>query len=810
MTNTELYDSFLKEFPLENLHTMTLEQYTNLNKINSFCYWLEAKTTDLGSIYGGSSYKFGIYKYNVIPKRKNDNDSSYIYDNEYAWLKKHGINRSEAFNKIKSMICQIANAANEGKFEKINSVDLGDTYKWKIAFLYSNKKLISIFNPEMLRIAATEKGLEDAKAKTVSEVQKFLLEFKGNADIFEYSKELWRITSEVVGKSQNTWLYAPGDGASFWDDFYNDNVMGIGWDDLEDLSKYKNQSEINKEIQNLNDTKKSKLNDAKACYDFCNIIKIGDTIIVKKGLNEILGYGTVESNYSYDNSLNEFCHRRDVSWKCRGNWVAPYQLPQKTLTKKDDNFRKTIMDIITNGPRKYKDEMIENLLLSKKQIILQGAPGTGKTYKTAELAVAICNRKFKDLANRNAVIAEYNRLKSAGQIAFTTFHQSMDYEEFVEGLKPISTANGVVFEPKAGLFKEICDRALLSTIPLNKEVSTGLEFDEVYNIMLNGTIILKTRNGSGLEFKPNSNQNLNFRYTNNQNSNLWSRNIVSKDRLKQLYKVYNKIDAIDNMTDISGTIRAVIKGCDTSAYWAVLKHIVNNKNTIIEEPIDIENFSDLDKDSAIQVYLSTENKSRGALNDDDKQNYVLVIDEINRGNISKILGELITLLEADKRIGEQNELTAKLPYSQKEFGVPSNLYIIGTMNTADRNVGYIDYAIRRRFGFVTIKSDFNVIESVFTNSSIKELSKTLYKAVEEVMDCISPEFNKDDLTIGHSYFIAKTKEELEMKLEYEIKPLLREYANDGILNLQKNNDTGKYLLIEKLTLTNAPNTDEQQ
>lgn len=806
MTHIELYDSFLNEFPLEKLQTMTLEQYTNLDKTNSFCYWLEVLTSDLGSIWGGSSYKFGIYKYNAIPKRKNANDSSYKYDDEYAWLAKHGEEKGVAFDKIKTMIYQIADSANKGNFKAIDDIDLGDTYKWKIAFLYSNKNLISVFNPVMLRIAATGKGLEDAKIKTVSEVQRYLLGIKGDADIFEYSNELWHIASEVVNKSRNTWVYAPGDGACFWDDFYNEGVMAIGWDDLEDLSQYKNQSEINKELQTLYGTDKSKSNDAKTCYDFCNNMKIGDTIIVKKGLYEILGYGTVESDYSYDNSQDEFCHRRDISWQQRGTWIYPNPLPQKTLTKKDKTFRETIMDIITNIPRQYTDEMIENILLNKKQIILQGAPGTGKTFKTAELAVAICDIRFTDFSNRSAVMDRYNELKTEGRIAFTTFHQSMDYEEFVEGLKPVCEINGVTFEPQAGLFKDICDRALLSTIPLNKEVSTELDFDELYKIMLNDKTKLCTKTGSEIEFKPNKNQNLNFRYTNSSNRDMWSRNIVSKDRLRQLYKVYNTLENVNNISDINGTIRAIIKGCDTSAYWAVLKYIIENKTVDTEEQVDIENFSDIDKASAIQVYINADKKSRGMLEEDDKQRFVLIIDEINRGNISKILGELITLLESDKRIDQENELTAKLPYSQKEFGVPSNLYIIGTMNTADRSVGYIDYAIRRRFGFVTIKSDFNVIADQL-DDGVKSVADRLYKSVEKLMEQVSPEFNAEDLMIGHSYFIAKVVSELEMKLEYEIKPLLREYANDGILNLQKDSKTKKYTSIEELSINNQQQSD---
>lgn len=451
-------------------------------------------------------------------------------------------------------------------------------------------------------------------------------------------------------------------------------------------------------------------------------------------------------------------------------------------------------------------EETKKILETKKQIILQGAPGTGKTYKTAELAVALCDGEDNIPAERKELMNRYRELSRDGRIAFTTFHQSMDYEEFVEGLKPVSTSNGVTFEAKAGLFKEICDRALLKTISLSKNISTELEYDDIYDSLIeliqSGEIKeLPTKTGQKIiDLKITAQNNIQF---NGQEGGSRSY-MVSKERLRKLFLHFDTITAVDGIKNINDEVRNVIGGCHSSAYWAVLKYIVDNKNGVDEETVDLDNLSNKDKESAVQVFINTPAEKRAS--NQDTQNYVLIIDEINRGNISKILGELITLLEADKRIGEQNELTAKLPYSQKEFGVPSNLYIIGTMNTADRSVGYIDYAIRRRFGFVTIKSDFNAIADQL-GDVVKPIADMLYKSVEKLMEQVSPEFNAEDLMIGHSYFIAKDVPELEMKLEYEIKPLLREYANDGILNLQKDSKTKKYTSIEELSINNQQPSD---
>lgn len=175
----------------------------------------------------------------------------------------------------------------------------------------------------------------------------------------------------------------------------------------------------------------------------------------------------------------------------------------------------------------------------------------------------------------------------------------------------------------------------------------------------------------------------------------------------------------------------------------------------------------------------------GQINNEKPKNYVLIIDEINRGNVSKIFGELISLLEADKRAGGDHPLTVTLPYSKEQFSVPSNLYIIGTMNTTDRSVGSIDYAVRRRFAFVTLKAEKSAIESYYMdNAELEEIAVAKFDDVEKFLkdpNVVAPDVDFDDLMVGHSYFMAKTLEELKLKWEYEVIPLLKEYKKDGLL-----------------------------
>lgn len=286
------------------------------------------------------------------------------------------------------------------------------------------------------------------------------------------------------------------------------------------------------------------------------------------------------------------------------------------------------------------DSMITELTRiarSKKNIILQGAPGTGKTYNTEALSVSIAEgASFGSYGDEKLLHQEYQSLISSNQISFVTFHQSMDYETFIQGIGTELAKNhsgkvtGINYKTKDGIFLKICEEA-----------------------------------------KSNP-----------------------------------------------------------------------------EKP------------------------------------YILIIDEINRGNIAKIFGELITLIELDKRLGSNHAITATLPYSSTPFGVPENLYIIGTMNTTDRSVGSIDYALRRRFVFYTIKANRDIIDKNVKNGTVRKKALKLYDAIRTFLDNdAEADMDIEDLMVGHSYFLAASEEELEDNFEYGIKPLIWEYQKDGIIGI---------------------------
>lgn len=411
-------------------------------------------------------------------------------------------------------------------------------------------------------------------------------------------------------------------------------------------------------------------------------------------------------------------------------------------TREDIKYR--IDELIKKySGEKMKEEII-NILKNKKQIILQGAPGTGKTYSSSEIAVKLIDENAP--SDRAELMKRYKELVDKEQIFFTTFHQSMDYEEFVEGIKPNTLNDNIIYELEDGIFKKACYST--KTAGLNKTsiekawnefkedlISKEIRFDSNNNNI--GKITLKTK--TNIDFYLTTDKNDNVKYkpsTQNPNNEEWRH------------------------------IRASLFGLYNKTYESALSYT---------EPL--------------LQYLKVNYNLSDAI-ENNKSPVVLIIDEINRGNISKIFGELITLLEVDKRKGKENEIEVILPYSKEKFSVPDNLYIIGTMNTADRSIGYIDYALRRRFAFISIKADKLAIENYYDNinknSDCKDKAINLFNKVKELIkENINEEFEANYIMIGHSYFMAKNFEELQNKLEYEIKPLLLEYFKDGILKSNK-------------------------
>jgi 5-methylcytosine-specific restriction endonuclease McrBC GTP-binding regulatory subunit McrB len=353
----------------------------------------------------------------------------------------------------------------------------------------------------------------------------------------------------------------------------------------------------------------------------------------------------------------------------------------------DLDFRNDLFTIAFNNEKSTKMSETKMTDFPLNQI-LYGAPGTGKTYATKKLAIEIIDDKIYE--NRAEINRRYEELINSNQIQFVTFHQSMSYEDFIEGIKPITNENQVTYEVVDGLFKKIS--YLASQEPINygdSENTAIVPFEDAWDFLTQQVIslndskfTLKSLTGTEIEIIEISNQGNLILKPKVENGLEYT---ISFNRTKKLFDVFPNLESISN---IDKEFRSVIGGSYSTGYWAVVNFLNNWRN------------DNLKNSGSKSKYQST-------------KKFVLIIDEINRGNVSSIFGELITLIEEDKRKGiliqREETIEVILPYSKDRLSVPDNLYIIGTMNTADRSVEALDTALRRRFSFVEMPPISNTL-----------------------------------------------------------------------------------------------------
>lgn len=664
MTNDEkIFKEFQERWSLEKVKKMELKDYTGIGGTNrdDFAYWIESKLDKLGSIWGGSGFKFGIYKRNVNDVKENG--QGLIYEKDYAWSAKYGNTKEEAFDKIKSYIIKIIELSQRNKLDEIDKIDLGHSYKWKIAFHYQNiedMKIVCIFSKNVL---------------------------------------------QKIAKGEN----------------------------------------------------------------------LGDNLSTAQIYEKLLG----DKTYTLETMIRE---KSKLLWQQYG-----------------ENSQEIMENPMSNNPNTQTQNVIP---LNQ---ILYGPPGTGKTYNTIDKALEIL-AEFKQINSIPRTRQEQNTIfkqfKKQGQIAFITFHQSFSYEEFVEGIKPafvdesgreVENSKDMVYKVKNGIFKKICEEAFKNYENSKKELKQ-LQ-NEHYTESLISAFIAKLENGdialecNGWKFQKT------FRN--------WTYKIWGSDNRWLLLKKEGR------QKDLTISIAAILKYYDEYKKKLNIKVPSCYNETHCDNEFYTATFKKL-KEFEDTEYKGQDNQNSKPVEKVPLKPYILIIDEINRGNISKILGELITLIEPSKRIGNDEELRVTLPYSQETFGVPSNLYIIGTMNTADRSIALLDTALRRRFEFIEMMPDCEVLKSIWlvkdtegkrdkenylqdTNLHIgeygvREETEILFQILKALNHRI--EFLLDrEHTIGHAFFFEGAKffknnenvwyelslNDLKTIFAKKIIPLLQEY-----------------------------------
>ena len=470
--------------------------------------------------------------------------------------------------------------------------------------------------------------------KSFPELSCYAWDYSNEKDPPDDGKGNNQIDNDV--KTTRYWLYSPGDGASFWDEYYQEGIMAIGWGKIGDLCQYISKAEMKDAMKEHLDPTLPYTMAAHATWQFVHDMKPGDIVFAKKGRTTVIGRGVVVSDYIYDENRDEYRNIRKVKWTHKGEWPHPGMAAMKVLTditpyteyvaKMNDLFLEEVEDEKEDPPEisyppytagdfltdVFMDEdsydTLVGLVQNKKNVILQGAPGVGKTFTAKRLAYSMMG------------------VKDPNRVMMIQFHQSYSYEDFIMGFRP----SGSGFELRRGAFYNFCKAA------------------------------------------------------------------------------------------------------------------------------------EIDSDNE----------------------YFFIIDEINRGNLSKIFGELFMLIENDKR-----GIELQLLYSDEKFSVPSNVYIIGMMNTADRSLAMLDYALRRRFAFFDLKPGFDS-EGFRQYRAHLNSSKfdNLIQCVEKLNSAIAADESLGSgFCIGHSYFCnlkEATDQALKWIIEYEIIPLLKEYWFDEPMKVE--------------------------
>ena len=454
MTNEDkhdLYKRFQEKFSKDSLSEMTLEQYTGINNNDTFCYWLEHTTRELGSIRGGYAGKFGIYRC-----QNNPSDTRLQNDGTYVWWKYYDKkDASAAFELVRNYIQKMAEYAQDEKWKELDELRIdnvrlfGDTVKWKIAFMYSKEQLVPIFNKEQMQQIAEKKGMENANKATIPELQSFLISQKNGKDIYAYADELWKLAEnksdnysfddlreavkEKLDPNKGLFIVKEGDGERFFFIGTKDKLVG------DEDCRYGVAAQPHAKANRNNGYVYVEM----YCQNKNTFQNYKQTI---QQIDNVTGF-------DWDDSFS--CRLDNEGWN------------KKTMSKEDvaDAIVKELyrMDEVMHD--KIRDirgmpsvDTLKNtglygaycqLLLNNKNLILTGAPGTGKTYTAKQMAASIVSGNTK----RWKALDDSER----NQVGFVQFHPSFDYTDFVEGLRPDANGN---FCRQDGIFKVFCKKAL--------------------------------------------------------------------------------------------------------------------------------------------------------------------------------------------------------------------------------------------------------------------------------------------------------------------------------------------------------------
>lgn len=763
INRNSLWDEFLAEWPLDHLSELTIEDYSKPGSQDGFTYWLEKKTEDLGSVWGGSSFKFGIYR------RSNKNDAvterGRIFGDVYAWYSKYGSTPEEAFRNVKAEILKVAEASREGDLARVDAADLGDAIKWKVAFLYQNREkpcVLPIYKAENLRavIGPASKNLP------CSRLHQQLMQQRGEHELFAYADQLWnecqmilaeKLTHEAAFEYLQTRFKPIKDPVKYMAGFFTAKGRQLGLVRRgSTVSLFLEPGDWPTVVPGISlrtrfSASTPRISSLEANVPELNVGKSADQVDVHT-MNELIGLCDV-----YDDM--------------------------------DDSEDKPV---ITN----IEAAMDNNAPLNQ---ILYGPPGTGKTYATIDEALGILDPEFlqKNRSNRKQLKERFDHFVALGQVRFTTFHQSFSYEDFVEGLRAEldEDSKQLNYYIEDGIFKLLCNAARENPVS-NSDIGVSQK-PRIWKISIDRAGNSTTRNycltngearigwGHVGDIRHSNLDDPKWEIGSNDRSCLQSfgMEVAPGDILLCIRSVTNvaAVGVVQGEYRYEPSVPSGIIGDYNHVLpvnWVLqdidfsILSLNGQKRFTLKTVYELTRFTWEELERGLLAAAYPLPKPSGAIEQEPKRPYVLIIDEINRGNVSRILGELITLIEHSKRSGSDEVLEVILPYSKKPFSVPDNVYLIGTMNTADRSLAGLDIALRRRFTFKEMPPRPDLLDELdIDDVNIGELLRTMNNRIEVLLD--------RDHCLGHAYFLSllgnPSLEELSRIFTMNILPLLQEY-----------------------------------
>lgn len=767
----ELWREFLERWPLQGLTNMSLADYSQVGQKDSFTYWLESKTEELGSIWGGSSFKFGVYS------RKDQSDrpsgGGIEYDTNYAWLQKYGVTADAAFEKVKSIVVEIAQAARKGDLAAIEAADLGTVTKWKIAFLYQDPDspcVLPVFKKESLQAVS-----DQSQNASCAQMQQALLSLRGATDLLSYGDGL---LSRIRAIEQAQ--LSSADALEFLQS--SDRFRPI----KEPTSKMAGfRTEGGKELALSLDN------------------KLQPTVFLSPGdwLSPLQTQLHNVKFYAPDKSRSSNLPANAPTLAVGGPMVRVTVPTRAVLASLCEAYDSAASEQAAEPDNKNERLFsMSNLPLNQ---ILFGPPGTGKTYATIDAALEILDPSYLQ-ANRNvrkALKQRFDEFEKEKRLRFVTFHQSFSYEDFVEGIRASTEgtdgdgSGAVNYSVVKGVFAELCrdarrDRKLEEHIgvregarvwKLSIEESSGSGDTRRY-CLTHGEARIGWPNTGDLRTADLADPTLKLG-SKDQNSLTYFAEEMEVGDVVVCLGSRSTIQAVGVITggyeyvpDVPSKVRKdyvhklPVHWLATDLKFSIIK-LNKGVQLTLQTVYPLTRISWPDLELALkEAGVSLAGQPASAVQPPEP--YVLVIDEINRGNVSRIFGELITLIESSKRAGADESLELVLPYSRDRFSVPANVYLVGTMNTADRSLTGLDTALRRRFVFREMAPRPELLDGVeVAGVDLGDLLRVINQRIEALLD--------REHCLGHAYFMPlKVKPQLPLLSQIfrnQILPLLQEY-----------------------------------